>query len=40
MGITIQKTVALVNALAKLHNYCIDWKDGTDRVCEATDEEG
>ncbi len=24
LGITIQKTVALVNALAKLHNYCID----------------
>lgn len=28
------KTVALVNALAKLHNYCIDWNDGrTKTVC-------
>lgn len=24
LGITIKKTIALVNALAKLHNYCID----------------
>jgi len=39
MGITIQKTVALVNALAKLHNYCIDCKDGTDTVCEPTAED-
>ncbi|KAL3779629.1 hypothetical protein ACHAW5_000595 [Stephanodiscus triporus] len=39
MGITIQKTVALVNALAKLHNYCIDRKDGTDTVCEPTAED-
>ena len=39
MGITIQKTVALVNALAKLHNYCIDRKDGTERVCDATAED-
>ena len=28
-GITIQKTVALVNALVKLHNYCIDCVDLT-----------
>jgi hypothetical protein len=39
LGITIQKTVALVNALAKLHNYCIDRKDGTDTVCEPTTED-
>jgi len=39
MGITIQKTVALVNALAKLHNYCIDRQDGTDAVCEPTTED-
>ncbi|KAL3768249.1 hypothetical protein ACHAW5_003012 [Stephanodiscus triporus] len=30
----------LVNALAKLHNYCIDGtKDGTDTVCEPTTED-
>jgi hypothetical protein len=29
MNITIQKTVALVMALAKLHNYCINVDDGT-----------
>jgi hypothetical protein len=39
MGITIQKTVALVNALAKLHNHCIGCKDGTDTVCEPTTED-
>ena len=38
MGITIQKTVALVNALAKLHTYCIDRQDGTDAVCDPTTE--
>ena len=38
-GHTIQKTVALVNALAKLHNYCIDCQDGTDAVCEPTTED-
>jgi hypothetical protein len=38
LGITIQKTVALVNALAKLHNYCIDCTDGTDTACEPTTE--
>jgi hypothetical protein len=26
-GITIKKTVAMVNALAKLHNFCIDRVD-------------
>jgi hypothetical protein len=39
MGITIQKTVALVNALVKLHNYCINRTDGTDTVCESTTED-
>ena len=39
MHITIQKTVALVNALDKLHNYCIDQKNDTDTVCELTTED-
>ena len=29
-GITIKKTVAMVNAMAKLHNFCIDCVDGTN----------
>jgi hypothetical protein len=29
-GITIKKTVALVNAMAKLHNFCIERVDGTN----------
>ena len=29
-GLSITKIVALVNALAKLHNFCIDEKDGTN----------
>ena len=29
MNVSVQKTVALVCALAKLHNFCID-EDGTD----------
>ena len=28
-GITIKKTVAMVNALAKLHNFCIDRVDNS-----------
>ena len=28
IGISIKKTIALVNALAKLHNFCIDEVDG------------
>ena len=28
-GITIKKSVAMVNAMAKLHNFCIDCVDGT-----------
>ncbi len=31
-GITIKKTVAMVNALAKLHNFCIDCVDRTSFV--------
>ena len=34
MGVTIKKTVALVLALAKLHNYCIDCNDS--RVAPST----
>ena len=29
-GITIKKTVLMVNAMAKLHNFCIDRMDGTN----------
>lgn len=28
-GLSISRIIALVNALAKLHNFCIDEKDGT-----------
>ena len=28
-GLSIPRIIALVNALAKLHNFCIDEKDGT-----------
>jgi hypothetical protein len=28
VNVTIKKTVALVLALAKLHNYCIEVEDG------------
>jgi hypothetical protein len=39
MNVTIQKTVALVMALAKLHNYCIDADKGTfDLTSTANDE--
>eukprot|EP00804_Cyclotella_cryptica_P000736 CCRYP_001013-RA/>CCRYP_001013-RA protein AED:0.71 eAED:0.71 QI:0/0/0/0.5/1/1/2/0/68 len=27
IGITVKKTIALVNCLAKLHNFCIDEVD-------------
>jgi hypothetical protein len=37
--ITIQKTVAMVNALAKLHNFCIDCVDRTRFVEESTSED-
>ena len=29
IGITIQKTIALVSTLARLHNFCIDYDDDT-----------
>ena len=29
-GLSIPKIIALVNALSKLHNFCIDEKDGND----------
>jgi hypothetical protein len=32
------KNMALVNALAKLHNYCIACTDRTDTSCEPTTE--
>ncbi len=32
INITIQKTVALVHALAKLHNFCIDERQGNATV--------
>lgn len=32
MGFTIKKTIALVNCLAKLHNFCIDEVDGSSGV--------
>ena len=31
-GITIKKTIALVNALTKLHNFCIDEFNGNSTV--------
>lgn len=30
-GLRIRRIIALVNALAKLHNFCIDEKDGYDK---------
>ncbi len=38
-GITIKKTVAMVNALAKLHNFCIDCVDRTSFVEDSTSED-
>ena len=39
MNVTVHKTVALVLALAKLHNYCIDAEDGnSDLTHTASDE--
>ena len=35
---SIQKTVALVLALAKLHNYCIDCSDTCNQTLTAADE--
>ncbi|KAI2501607.1 DDE superfamily endonuclease [Fragilaria crotonensis] len=39
MNVTIQKTVALVMALAKLHNYCIDADDGTSDLTSTANDE-
>ena len=38
MGISLKKTIALVIALAKLHNYCIDEKDEVVPPVSAVDE--
>jgi hypothetical protein len=38
MNVSISKTVALVLALAKLHNYCIDQSDSSDLTYAANDE--
>jgi hypothetical protein len=38
MNVSIKKTVALVFALAKLHNYCIDQSDNSDLTYFANDE--
>ncbi len=39
LGITIKKTVAMVNALAKLHNFCIDCVDRTSFVEDSISED-
>ena len=36
-GISVQKTTSLVYCLCKLHNYCIDEKDGAVAPATATD---
>ena len=36
--VTVQKTVALVLTLAKLHNYCIDADGNSDLTYTASDE--
>jgi hypothetical protein len=38
MNVSIKKTVVLVLALAKLHNYCIDNCDGSSATNTANDE--
>jgi hypothetical protein len=38
MNVSIRKTVALVLALSKLHNYCIDQNDSSDLMYIASDE--
>ena len=38
MNVSIRKTVALFVALAKLHNFCIDWSDKGDLNYNANDE--
>ena len=39
MNVTVQKTVALVLALAKLHNYCIDAQDDSRDVSHTASDE-
>ena len=39
MNVTVQKTVALIMALAKLHNYCIDAADGNSNLMPTADDE-
>jgi hypothetical protein len=39
VNITIQKTVALVIALAKLHNFCIDADDGNSDLASTANDE-
>jgi hypothetical protein len=38
MNVGVHKTVALVLALTKLHNYCIDADDNSDLTSTATNE--
>jgi hypothetical protein len=38
-GFSIKKIIALVNALAKLHNFCIKEQDGTPDSILAVDHE-
>ena len=38
MRVSLKKTVALVIALAKLHNFCIDEKEGHAPPSRALDE--
>ncbi len=38
MNVTIQKTIALVLSLAKLHNFCIDADNGNSDTYTASDE--
>jgi hypothetical protein len=38
-GITIQRTIAMVFALAKLHNFCIDEVDGENAAILHRDEQ-
>jgi hypothetical protein len=38
-GFSIKKIIALVNALAKLHNFCINKQDGTPDSILAVDTE-
>jgi hypothetical protein len=35
----IKNMVSMVNALAKLHNFCIDCEDGSNDIAESTPED-